>query len=194
MQTFFDSHLDTLLSEKFFARRYSVPELQHRYDLLTQKIQERYGKTVRQNPLGEYFPLSKRQALLVHIENGEPTVTLFIPSCMDLYEDRRRMGLTEGEFELEFAIDYLHELDHLAHGYIPKEGESLAPLAWIENEKRAWAETCQHVLEPILVTHRMKVPPRHAALYKEWILSGRNADSPSWHSYIAGLYSPLLSK
>lgn len=111
---------------------------------------------------------------------------------MDLREAEKRVGVSNEKSERGFVVDFLHELDHLAHGFVPTEGSNPSVAERIENERKTWAETCEHTIRPLLETHRLTIAPRHFSAYKAWLSAGRDANNATWRSFIERECKPLL--
>lgn len=191
MQGFMDTHLATILMETLPKRQFRFPEIQERYDLLAQKIQQQYGKGYVLNPVGKYHPSSKLVSMAAGIENRNPTITLSMPSVMDMWEAWRTLGLREDSIEVLVVVDLLHELDHLAGGGLPDGGTSYPFEKWIENETRTWGETCEYTLRPLIEMYKEPLSPREQTYYQMWVRSKRNADSPVWKNFIRGQYEKV---
>lgn len=192
MQMFFDARLAPLLLETLPKRQFHLSEIQARYDTLTQMIRERYGKDYALDPRGRYWPMEKQTVVATRIENDIPTIAIFIPSLMDLREAEKKVGVRDEESERGFVVDLLHELDHLAHGFVSVTGEALPVPQRLDNERRAWAETCEHTIRPLLEKRRLSIAPRHFACYQAWVASGRDSNSRVWRSFIDRQYRTLL--
>lgn len=186
-QAFFDTHFQTLLTETFPGGRYRIPDIQRRYDLLVQKLRGRYGREHAFDALNQYGE-STKVTMGSGLKDGVPYIQLFLPSLMDLSDAMRSRGFGAGEFERSFVIDLMHELDHLAFGLVPPEGRAPTREEFIANEQRAWAETCEHTLRPLLEAHRLTVEARHFSCYRAWVRSGRNADSAEWRRFMQSQY------
>lgn len=82
MQTFMNTHLQTLLMETFPKRQFRFPEIQQRYDTLVQMIQKRYGTGHVFQAVNQYAAASKLVKMGASIENGVPTVTISMPALI----------------------------------------------------------------------------------------------------------------
>ncbi|MSU55983.1 MAG: hypothetical protein EXS51_01595 [Candidatus Taylorbacteria bacterium] len=192
MQGFMNTYLATLITETFPKHWFRLPEIQERYNLLEQKIQKQYGKGYILNPVSKYHPSSKLVSMAAGMENRNPTITLSMPSVMDMWEAQRNLGIGKEELELLFIVDWFHELDHLAGGDLPEEGEKDYPFEkWIGNEQRTWAETCEYTLRPLIEQYKFSLSPRERTYYRVWVQSGRNVHSSAWGDFIRGQYEKV---
>lgn len=194
MQTFLHTRLENLLTNIFPNGAYAIPEVQTRYTTLERKIHERYGKEFTYSVVNSYLPQSKFMTIASQVQDGTPTIIIFLPSLMDLFEAERKAGARNEDSDRSFVIDLLHELDHLAFGLVPKEGEVLSAEKWMENEQWAWGQTCEFTIRPMLENHRMKIGARHFIQYDGWVRSKRDASSPFWKAFVREKYLPLLQK
>lgn len=188
MQAFFDTHFAPLLFEVFPRGQFWIPEIQARYNLLVQKMRERYGKEHVVQPRGLYFPASRFRTIGSRIEDGVPTVFIFIPSVMDLHAGEKRAGASSKDSMRSFVVDFMHELDHLAYGYVAESRQDVSIEERINNEKQAWAETCEYTIRPMLETHRATIASRQFAVYQAWVASRRDVNNPKWRSFIEEQY------
>ncbi len=191
MQEFMDLRLARLLTETFPGHQFRLSKIQERYDLLAQKIQQQYGKGYILNPVNKYHPSSKLVAMAASVEATNPTITLSMPSVMDMWEAWQKLGLREDSIEVLIVVDFLHELDHLAGGGLPEEGSAYPFEKWIENETRTWGETCEYTLRPLIETYKEPLSPREQTYYRLWVRGGNNVDSPLWKDFIQGQYEKV---
>lgn len=185
-QIFVNTHLRNLLIEDLPSGSYKISQIQKRYNILWRKIIHNYGDV---NPLGfivedAEHPLSPFSTVTSRFQDGDPAVVVFLSPLMNLFETERDAGATEEDSERSFLIDYIHQLDHLALGHLPKKGETPTQKKVTRNEITAWAQTCEFAIRPILEIRGLRVAPRHSAFYKAWVASGRNLESPKWRAFI----------
>jgi|GEM_PF-4265666 hypothetical protein len=187
-QSFFDVHFQKLLTEMFPSGAYHFSELQQQYDRNVLRIKERYGAGYRFDVVNQYSPLSPFITTACGMKEAVPYVQVFMPSLMELYKVFKRTGGTDEQFQTSFVIDFLHELDHIALGLLPRDGETAPWVKRVDNERLTWAETCEYTLRPLLEIHRLKIEVRHFDAYTAWLKCARNPDSEVWRAFITGVY------
>ncbi len=190
MKEFWSRHLKKVFEDELINSKYSVTEINERYKLLTEKIRLRHKQNLQVSLVTNFSKDSESALAGPWIKNGKPTVDLIIPSLMRVHESLiKKHGIMLGEkiFELTAVTAFIHELDHLAFGYMNEQDISLKTL--VENECLAWAQTCEYTIRPLVEKCRFKLSESEQTYYSNWINSDRNADNPLWKEFIHKTYA-----
>ena len=91
-------------------------------------------------------------------------------------------------YEDSIVVGYLHELDHLAGGFIGTIDENLQTT--IDHECLTWAETCEHTIKFFVETGR-EVNQSDLSFYNTWKKCGRNPYSKRWRDFMSNMYGGL---
>jgi len=177
---FANSRLGPLIFDELPKGTYPLPEIQVRYDTLVRMIRERYGKEHLIDWRSVYFE-NRHRTVATWVDQGVPTVFIALPSVMDLHELEQQNGVSIADSMRSFLVDFMHELDHLAHGYVfTSDHKAPEEIVRARNEGLTWAETCEHTMRPLLEIHKQKLALRHVEMYRLWLSCKRSADAPMW--------------
>jgi len=175
--------------------QYALSEVQERFNLLNNQIVQRYGQKILVN-LSDVMPkdAAGENKIIVFgasVKNGEPQVTIFVPSLLLIFEQMLFSG--RHDFRLLFGafvvISFIHELDHLQIGFSGDEERSLEQT--IDTERRAWAQTCEQTIRLFVEVYHQEISALDERYYSAWLAGGRNVDSQVWKGFIAGMYKSL---
>ncbi|MBX4197955.1 hypothetical protein KW782_01325 [Candidatus Parcubacteria bacterium] len=180
-------HVSQLMTGK-----YSLRPVQERYTLNANRIVQRYSQSYLVQPYNTAIQLAGKQVeynpIACKIENGKPLVAVFIQAFMAGMNKLRSLTqdphLINATFEAVVVIGMMHEMEHLANGWI---GADLDYEKMIEFERLAHGETCEHTLEHFATT-RKPVLESQVKLYQKWVACGRSADHPEWIAEIRRMY------
>ncbi len=168
----------------------SYPEISARYLDLRRQIIKRYSKPTDVEICINYNPLGKNIIAGSIVKDKGPKFGVFIPALRDVYNFRQqeqKEGWEEGFHNLAL-VSVLHELDHLASGYIiTPEKHDTSFDAKMDREKHAWALTCEYTIEP-MIKRGAKIDDSDMQRYNAWVEAGRNVDSPLWDEAIRGIH------
>ncbi len=189
---FWEKHLTEIrmLLEKGQCK---YPEINERYNKLVQETKERYGKELGIIIAINYNPLSKDVMAGSIVEESGPKLGFFVPALRDIYERKKKDPYPgwEEEFQNMTLVAGLHELDHLASGYVmnPKDQDASFE-GRIRREKQAWARTCEYTIDP-MIKKGVKIEESDMLRYEAWIKSGRNVDSPIWDKAMRDIHQMI---
>lgn len=186
-QEFLDAHLQATITRILPSGKFFIPEIQARYNFVVSKINALYG-VEHSFEAPNIYGHSKFVTVGVRISNGVPSVQLYMPSIMDMYRAGKGLGMSEETLQRLFVIDLMHELDHLAFGFLSDEGQAYSKEKYINNERLAWAETCEHTIRPMVETHRLRIEGLQLQCYRAWVEGGRNPENGRWKEFIGSLY------
>lgn len=191
VRKFFSDHVETIFVDGFLNRKLEYPTILARYDKLTQLIQARYGKMFDIRMDKNFNPVSPLVAESAGVEKGSPYVGLILPAFMNIHREliaENGDELGKKLFRQSIIVGFMHELDHLAFGFVTPEGSPKDHAKSLENETRAWAETCENTISE-LVRLKLQLGPNEVTYYSAWVASDRSVSSPSWIAFIRNAYS-----
>lgn len=189
---FWDEQMKDLFGAETLCFRSPTPEMNDRYLLLTRMVEKRYRRPLEINRTTAY---NKRSELIMAgcwISNDVPHIDLIVPALIDSYN---RLVKTNGQlvgeqlFKTCAAISFIHELDHLAHGYVSINHQNKSLDFLIEIERLAWAQTCEFTIRPLVEKHGIALDESDQIYYEDWVKAGRDASSPIWIDSIRSAYS-----
>lgn len=200
IHTFWEQNFQTIFTNLLFNYQYPIPEIGQRVKELNTAIQKRYHQNLKINLQERYLAPSQPNKYVFAgstLSAGtSPTIYLSVPALMIAYQELQKAGQLEKQkyTEINFLIGFIHELDHLAGGYViaDKKTESLEKL--VECEKRAWAETCEKTIRILVEDYQLKLSPTERIFYEQWLKAGRNANNPSWQEFIKNTYTDLYRR
>ena len=172
------------------------PEIEARIKSLKVQIASRYKQPLHMIIAPNYSSMDERVVALARVEATGPVIILFIPTILDIYDDLKASHNShwEEEFKSLLLISPLHELDHLASGYVQTPTDTDKSIqAKTFREKNTWALTCEYSIRP-LITKGLHINESHSARYKEWVKANRNVNSPNWDKFIHSQYESLDNK
>ncbi|MDO8594236.1 MAG: hypothetical protein Q7R93_01840 [bacterium] len=175
------------------SQEYSVPEVRARYLKLHQDILERYGKEVYIQLTINYSPVSRDAIGGSRVLENGPQLGIFTPALKNAREDLKASGDPKWEeaFETLSVSTIIHELDHLASGYVMTPTNTDTSLdARVLREKNAWALTCEHTLEPMVKAGK-HLAYSDQIRYDAWVKAGRDVNSPLWEAHVRGVHATL---
>jgi hypothetical protein len=167
--------------------QWGIAALNARHHELAEAIFRRYGKPYDveiaiQYEVGEEKNLDRVLAVSYLSTNGVPTVRLYIPTAVHLYNHLflEKNSDWQTHFVYAIAVGYFHELDHLSEQLF---NTNLTVMATTEQKKafesRACALTCEYTIRPLL-ENRIPLAKNERDLYEVWVRSGRSEKSPLW--------------
>lgn len=190
LELFWTNHLHVPLTQTLYYGLYNIQDIQERYIFLSQKINSRYGRELVFNVVMTYLPQSRYVPMASGVDKGTPTVYVFLPSVIDNDKSGREEGLTAEDLELGSVVGLIHEMDHLAFGFVQEERDGYVSTLdeLVNDEKRAWAETCEHTLRPLVEKQKKKFSSGTLMYLQAWNKCGRNAHSQLWDEFIRVCY------
>lgn len=188
LRQFWEVHLKELVQDGLFAGKHPVPDIQDRLQYLHREIQVRYKKYNVQ--LSVAHPTQTNAFAGCSFSNGVPNLVIFVRNCMSWYYQAQPVvdysGTKEEAFATLVTSVVMHEFEHIV-GDTP-HGEIVDPVDKIAFEKRAWARTCEYTLRPLVEKQKAAISVSDQIYYTNWVLSGRNEDSPEWIAFIEDTY------
>lgn len=184
MKAFYDVHVRTLNVAAF-------PEVQEHYHALVLEIRQRYQSEIKLSLVTNYARVGQDvNGGSFRNTNGVPTIEVYIPAIMDLFKFQKSRGASDEDFKSLVVVNVMHELEHLAGGWIPQTGFEKEPYEKrMNDEKQAWAKTCEHTLVPLVEKKRGgQILLDTYPYYTWWIAAGRDVNSPKWHDSIWKFY------
>lgn len=185
---FYEQHLQGIvLMLHSNAIPYAILQTQRVW--LDKAILQRYGKPYDMEIAINYHPDDAASQNLAGAnavgEYGNPEIRFYIPRVIQLYQSLERTGGPnwKEKFTNDITAVYFHELVHLSALLIDPERRLN-----VENEIRAWALTCEHVIAPMLEQLHLPMSVSAMDYYNAWVKSGRNEKSPVWREAIKELY------
>jgi len=189
LKEFWAKRMKRTFEDELLNYRYPIAEINERYVFLARKIEERYQKKLQVSMVSTFNPASKQIMAGPMIKNGIPIVELIVPALVNNHGwlvEQHGEKLGEELFEISTIVGFIHELDHLAYGYV-SEDRSLDSL--VELERLAWAQTCEYTLRPLVEKDAVRLGESERIYYLAWINGGRNPDSPAWRKFIMDAYA-----
>jgi hypothetical protein len=172
-----------------------LPELNYRLKQQTEEIRKNYGRNVsvcyiQDNPENTAFASGLMGARVI---DGSPVIGIFVQNMMANYE---KTGGTNTDSSrqrhyVENVVGLMHELDHLCTKTLPEQDKPAEH--FFENEKEAWALTCEKTLRPF-VENNYPVLSIRKKLYDAWVASGRDVKSRVWDEAVGDLYRHVYAK
>jgi hypothetical protein len=144
-------------------------------------VRKQYGHDLSYKLVDRYAKRGWRAKMGSSVNEGRPTMSLFIPSLMIL----KRICAHRRMFELTILVGFMHELDHFVLGEVGKG-------TLIESEKRTWARTCERTIRP-LIELGAPVEDGNQRCYNAWMAAGRDEKSPQWDAFIKTHYRNVAS-
>lgn len=188
---FWETELQPVLWKQLVDGNLPFPILNRRFTEAMQIISARYGgQTLKFSLSTNYHKLSRAiEGSSGQIE-GRPTVHLYIPSIMDLFQKCERGGEQNWQkaFLNHVLVLCMHEMDHLV-----VETNTGKNAVDAEDEARVWAETLEHTIVPLIETYHQPILMTDATLYNAWVEAGRKNNS-SWQIAIRKRYSEVDGK
>lgn len=189
-QAFWAEHFPNFL-DWFFQGGLPFPELNERCAMLRGLIQQRYGKDLHINLVTTYNPDSPAVLAGNYIKEGVPELELVVSNVINLHNAFRASGDPEWKPRLQngVLVSMMHEMDHLAYGYTSEFGKRSPLEELVEDERRAWALTCEHTLR-ILVEHcHAPLNSSDMQYYHHWLVCNRDENDPRWKEGLWNVYS-----
>jgi hypothetical protein len=189
MKTFWAEHLEGVIV-KMINSRHHFSTINSRTEELGRLIQERYQRQFEVKMITTYHPASRMIFAGNWVKDGVPIIELYIPTFIDIHTELiNEHGPNQGEiiFGNGLAVGFIHELDHLAYGYVSDSSVDLEKL--VDGERQTWALTCELTIRPLINQYQAKLGPDKDIYYSNWIKADRNADNPIWIDFIHRAYS-----
>lgn len=185
-----------VIKELTESQQYPIPEIREYYLKAQQDILNRYGKEVYMQVTVNYAPISRDVIGGSSALGDGPKLGIFTPALRDIWENSKNS--TDPKWKEKFdnlsLVALMHELDHLASGYVLTPTNADTSLEGrVLREKKAWALTCENTMEP-LVRNGKQLEHSDQIRYDAWIKAGRDVNSPLWEEFIRRLHDALLPK
>lgn len=191
-KAFWAAHLDQVIRVELMASpsTYRIKEIRERYATLAQEIETRYGRIMGLCPITNYNEKSHDILAGCSMTYGLPRVELVIPLFMEKFETYQMSGNSDWEerFELLAVLSVMHEMEHIALGQVEEGNPEISFEKLVENEKAAWANTCQFSIGPLVEIYQAPISSSDMLYYNDWIACGKNPDSQAWDKAIRGAY------
>jgi len=187
---FWTDHMERTFREELLVGKCPDPIINERCQVLMGMLNERYHKQLAVQMINTFNPLSEWILAGCFVnDEGVPVADLNIPASMRIHEN---LILTDGPelgekmFIQTVLTGFLHELDHLAYGFVAKKGHSQEELVY--HEKKAWAKTCELTLTPLAARKVSLLGNSERAYLDAWVKSGRDENSLLWDKFIRETY------
>ncbi|MFH0806720.1 MAG: hypothetical protein V1885_03295 [Candidatus Brennerbacteria bacterium] len=193
LQSFWEDKLRGTVELVIFRRTYRVQTVNMVSEKLLELAAKRYNAFRLHVSLVESYSLSGASVMAgSYVTKDSVVIELIVPALIDVYGKLRRSGDTswQEQFELFMVVSLVHELDHLAYGYINRTNAPFEEVIW--NEKVAWAFTCEEVLRPLVEYGKFRLAPGDMEYYHAWVRAGYTAGSPLWDEFIRTVYRGTL--
>lgn len=200
IHAFWDQHFQKLMQDQIVGGKYGIAEINQRIAELTVLIKERYHSSISVNMMERYLtPVSVGNYALCSSQvskNGVPEIYISVPALMAATAQVRFSGGPDWPKQMELAliIGYIHELDHLALGFKYADKESTTADELVEEEIVAWAQTCEKTIRVLVENYHFKLSVNDDFYYQQWLLAGRNQQSPAWQQFFWRSYAPFYQK
>ena len=121
--------------------------------------------------------------------DGTDIVQIYVPALMDLFRALECSGRPDWRevFESHLIVLFLHEMEHV------RFKKPLEAHIDIQEESRAWAETCKYTIHP-LAQKGIPLLPNDEVIYGAWRESAGNVNDPRWIDAIRHLYGHIDGK
>jgi hypothetical protein len=192
MQCTWSNHFQQVFDQELSLNKYPIPEIQSRYNMALQLINQRYGPTLAISMVTTYCGASRDVLCGNCFTNGHPTVEIMIPKLLDICKAEQSKDFHGWQDRMRFVlvVGIMHELDHLAFGTMEKEGDKPAPLdQLVDEEANVWALTCENTLTPLIEKYKVQLTGDEYIYYTEWLKARRDKNSQSWRDFIRWAYS-----
>ncbi len=173
-QQFWETELQPLFEQVFFGSMAEYPEVGQRIHAITERVVQRHGTqiAIRQDVIGDPVSPEIISGFASRVELGVPEIIVSIRYLHSLYlfahdrfpDDWKSLIL------IEMSIILYHELEHLAHAPWPTPNSTDL---FIEEELRAWGNTCANVIDPIARDQRYPMNPGSLEFWDAWVADGR---------------------
>lgn len=185
---FWDSYLNKVVMEELVPGKYHIPEINKRFLVLSQATAKRCGG-YNISPSTSYNEHSRLVVAGCAIKDSVPQLIIFVPAVMDIHAMLRIKSAVDHkkQFEVTVVTLVMHELDHIAGGWIGTPDQSRAEL--VRGEIDAWAETCKHTLKTF-VKYGYTLGPSEKEYYDSWVYCGQ-AKNECWKSFIQKSQTPV---
>jgi hypothetical protein len=187
---FWNLHLDKMIMNDLVGGKYEIPAINDRYKFLLDEIITKYGRPF--GILGSISYYEKSKSAVACYTMKDLKIGIFIPVAMDSYQELKMSNKSgwEKQFEAFVIISFIHEVEHVAGGAIDRDlGDKKA---FIEEETRAWSETCEHTISTFL-NSGYSLDPSSAIYFRNWLDCGRE-NNECWRSFIEREYSSVITQ
>ncbi len=175
---------------------YWLADVQQSYRNSFNESRARYGSHLNITVFTEFHPHDQNAKFGCYVDNKAPNLVIFLPAVELRFKEiqANRLFNFEAVFETMIAVDFIHEMDHLALGIVPEKGQ-VKPKVEVMfcGEQTVWARTCEKTICPFVEKYGMELHPGHQAIYSAWVNGGRSASSAEWTNYIAVTYAKIAS-
>lgn len=188
--TAFWEHEIKPIAEQWAEAKFPYPELNARSAYLSSKIREATQKNVRVHASFNYHWKIKTVSATTGLDTNENRVTVIlrIPALLDSFQKLKDSGRVDWRtvFRTYVTIMLMHELEHAGH-----EGLFLKLPVNLDEESRAWAETCRHTIVPLVEHHGLQVNYIDEKFYTAWKECTGNTSAPTWQKLLREYYHAL---
>lgn len=191
MKEFWNRELQELIGEQLPNSKLPYPEINERFANLNQIIVENTKAPLAIYRLTNYSWASTDVVAAAGVDTSNNTrhVALYLPAIMDTFDMLRDSGETNwhAAFRSHILVVFMHEMEHTT---------DVRP-QWsidINEESRAWAETCRHTIVPLAESHHVTLFQNEWKVYRAWKLANGDTGNTNWSSTMRRLYGKLDGK
>ncbi len=126
----------------------------------------------------------------VETNNNARVIEIYVPAFMDTFKELRTADVPRWReiFHSHSIIAFMHEVEHARHE------PGTTNYVDVEEESRAWAETCRYTIVPLVEEYRCLLHPNEINIYLAWKLSNGDTNSPTWTNAIWKIYGVIAGK
>ena len=174
-----------------------LAEINAHHAELAKLIKTRYGGAVQLQVIAAYHRANPFVTAENHVTNGRAHIDFYLAAFNNLYDmfKTEKDPYAEERIRHGFVVSILHEMEHLAYGYVVKpvyvkdvQAAEKFGITQDTFEARTWAITCESAIRPLL-THQAHIMGSDLLFYDKWVKCGKEVDSKAWRIFINNRYS-----
>lgn len=193
LRAFWEKEGRQLIQRQWGVAKLPYPEINSRIIQLQLVIYENTGKPFELLLITDYCSQNPAIQGAASIDERTSTmgIEIFVSPLFDQYKLLKSSGKSNWleTFHSHLLILAMHEMEHATVYPMPK-------VVSLEEESRAWAETCRHTIAPLVENHKVALAPNdtEAVFYEAWKASQGNVQKPEWQAAVKRVYGSAIGR
>lgn len=182
---FWKEELELMMSKQLLVHKLPFADINDRFLSGNMVLVAEFRRPVSVEVIMTHHPRSKDIEISSGLDaTGKiPSISIFLPALKATFDRMRASGFEEWRemFLNHVLVVFMHEMEHLRfRSGRPRDGKFD-----LDEESRAWHETCLHVLSPLIEDYKRPIHRAEGEIYAAWIKAGKNPADPTWRELIA---------
>jgi len=188
MEYFIMTEINGILRSQLVMGKLPYEEINERFKSSNKLVIGRTGKNINVTLVANYHWAHKgvEASEGCSSDGAVACLELYIPAIMNTFERLSQSGNSNWHkvFQSHIIVIFMHEMEHAR----------IAPPSNhidVSEESRAWADTCEYIIDPMVQNHGLPLFTTEDSLYRAWKIANGNTEDPVWINAVQNIYGEI---